>query len=256
MSERMPVLFVGHGSPMNAIEDNVFSQGWKQIAREIPRPKMLLSVSAHWYMAGSRINDTAVPRLIYDMYGFPKELYQVRYPVPGAPTLAAMAQELLGSVLTVDNSWGIDHGTWSVLRHIYPDADIPSTQLGIDRNAPAEEHYRIGQTLSVLRNEGVLIMGTGNIVHNLALANWRMESGYGWNDEFDGYIKQSILAGDHSAVVDHKRAGESAAMAFTTMEHYYPLLYVLGASSSGDRVHVFNEAGTMGSISMTSYLIG
>lgn len=256
MSSRMPVLFVGHGSPMNAIEENDFSRGWEHIAREIPRPQAILSVSAHWYVPGSKINDSAASSLIYDMYGFPKELYQVRYPAPGAPGLAESVRSLLPDTVATDNSWGIDHGTWSVLRRMFPLADIPVTQLSIDRRLPATEHYFLGRELCGLREEGVLIMGTGNIVHNLALANWQMERGFAWSYEFDGYIRDRIFSGDHEAVIDHHSAGESAKMAFTTMEHYYPLLYVLGASAHMDRVRIFNEGSTMGSVSMTSYVLG
>ncbi len=256
MSSRMPALFVGHGSPMNAIEENDFSRGWEHIAREIPRPQAILSVSAHWYVPGSRINDSTAPNLIYDMYGFPKALYEVSYPAPGAPELAASVQRLLPGHVATDNSWGIDHGTWSVLRRMYPAADIPVTQLSIDRRLSAAEHYRMGRALGGLRDEGVLILGTGNVVHNLALVNWHMDGGFAWNDEFDGYIRDRIIEGDHESVINHHSAGASAKMAFTTMEHYYPLLYVLGASAHEDRVRVFNEAAVLGSISMTSYVMG
>lgn len=253
-SNRMPVLFVGHGSPMNAIEDNPYTKGWMDIAERIPRPTAILAVSAHWYTKGSRINDSLQPKLIYDMYGFPKELYEVQYNVEGSPELANTAKELIHKEITVDNSWGIDHGTWSVLCRMYPKADIPVVQLSIDRSAPAEEHYLLGQELSALRDKGVLILGSGNVVHNLSLVRFDMEQGFPWAQEFDQYIKNKILSKNHEDVIHYKRAGEMAELAFYTPDHYYPLLYVLGASQEADKISVYNESSTMGSLSMTSYL--
>lgn len=252
--ERMPVLFVGHGSPMNAIEDNPFSERWKTLPARIPRPKAILSVSAHWFTRGMRVCDSPLPPMIYDMYGFPDALYQVRYPVHGSQAYANRAKELVGDELSIDNSWGIDHGTWSVLRRMYPDADVPVFQFSVNASASAREHYAAGQKLRALREEGVLILGSGNIVHNLSRINWEMDGGYAWAEEFDGYIKTNILAGNDENVVDYHRAGSSASHAFHMLDHYAPLLYVLGAKDESDAVSVFNDARVLGSLSMTGYL--
>ncbi len=252
--DRMPVLFVGHGSPMNAIEDNPFSEYWKSLADKIPRPKAILTVSAHWFTRGLRVCDAPLPPLIYDMYGFPDELYQVRYPVHGSHKYAHMTKDFIGEKIEIDNSWGIDHGTWSVLRRVYPGAEIPVFQISVNASASAQEHYEIGQKLRALRNEGVLIFGSGNIVHNLSRVNWNMSDGYAWAEDFDGYIKKSILAGNDDNVINYRRAGSSASHAFYLLDHYAPLLYVLGAKDEADSATVFNDACVLGSMSMTSYL--
>ena len=254
--QRMPALFVGHGSPMNAIEDNEFSLTWEKIAKEIPKPEAILSVSAHWYTDGTRVNDSEEPRMVYDMYGFPEELYQVQYPVKGAAKLARYTKELIEKdIKDVDiDNWGIDHGTWSVLCRMYPEADIPVFQLSIDRNAGAEEHFRIGQELSALREKGVMILGSGNVVHNLFQINWDMTGGFQWAVEFDDYIKTKIIARQVMDVVDYTLAGKIAKMAVPTPDHFYPLLYVLGAMKEDDKLTIYNDKTTFGSISMTCYL--
>ena len=256
---RMPVLFVGHGSPMNAIEDNEFSKGWREIAGRLPRPRAILSVSAHWTISGTHVNDELHPRTIHDFYGFPKPLYDVTYQPPGAPGAARAAAHLLSDgpdaiTASVDNSWGIDHGTWSVLRWMYPYADIPVFQLSIARRESRQHHLDIGRQLRPLRDQGILILGSGNVVHNLALADWGMAGGFDWADDFDQYIRDSVIDGRFDDVVNFHRAGNSVARAFTTTEHFDPLLYVLGAVDGRDQVAVFNEARIMGSLSMTSYL--
>ncbi len=251
---KMPVLFIGHGSPMNAIEENEFTDTWFELGKKLQRPRAVLSVSAHWYTDGTRICDAGYPRQIYDMYGFPKELYQLKYPVKGEPDMAQRTMKLIGRDTAVDNSWGIDHGTWSVLCRMYPEADIPVFQLSIDKGSGAEVHYRLGQELRDLREQGVLILGSGNIVHNLSKIDWHLEGGYSWAEEFDGYIKSAILGGSHKEVVNYENAGKISESAFYTPEHYYPLLYILGASDSGDEISVWNEACILGSLSMTSYL--
>lgn len=251
---RMPVLFVGHGSPMNAIEDNIFTKEWERIGQEIPRPKSILCVSAHWYNKGTKVNDSLHPKTVYDMYGFPKALYEVKYPVNGDPELAHKTKRMVRHEVSIDNQWGIDHGTWSVLCRMYPEADIPVFQLSVDANADARVHYEIGQDLAVLRDEGVLIVGSGNVVHNLALVDWNKEGGFDWAETFDRYIKDAILEKDFEKVIHYKTAGGSADKAFYTPEHYFPLLYVLGAAAEEDKVTVFNEACVMGALSMTSYL--
>lgn len=251
---KAPLLFVGHGSPLNAIEDNSYTKSWQGIAAKIPRPSAILSVSAHWYTDGSRINDTAKPKIIYDMYGFPDELYKVMYNAPGAPELARITKNLIQRDVRVDNSWGIDHGTWSVLYKMYPEADIPVYQLSVDGNANAEVQFQIGQQLRTLREQGVLIFASGNVVHNLAKVNWNMSDGYSWAVEFDGYIKDKILAREYQDVINYKSAGRSAELAFYQPDHFYPLLYVLGASEKTDRLSIYNESCTLGALSMTSYL--
>ncbi|MGE5629181.1 MAG: 4,5-DOPA dioxygenase extradiol [Solirubrobacterales bacterium] len=254
LSKKMPVLFVGHGSPMNAIENNVYSRTWIKIADEIPRPKAILAVSAHWFTNGTRINDEARPKMIYDMYGFPEELYKVQYNSNGAPELAHHTMDLVSREISIDNSWGYDHGAWAILKRMYPKADIPVYQLSVDMNADAKTHFQIGRELSSLRDEGVLILGSGNVVHNLSRINWNMEGGYPWAVEFDGYIKDKILKAQYEDVINYKSAGKSQEASFNTPEHFYPLLYVLGAVSPEDKVKIFNDSCILGSLSMTSYL--
>lgn len=253
-AEKMPVLFIGHGSPMNAVEDNDYTRNWSKIADMIPQPKAILSVSAHWFTRGARIADSEKPKMVYDMYGFPEELYQTKYDAAGAPDFARRTKALIKSDVLIDNSWGIDHGTWSVLCKMYPHADIPVFQLSVDSNAPAETHFGIGQDINSLRDEGVLILGSGNIVHNLSKVNWDMEGGYQWAYDFDSYIKDRIVKKRFDDVVGYRNAGRSAESAVHTPDHFYPLLYILGASRHEDKAEVFNEACTLGSISMTCYL--
>ncbi|MDD3212255.1 MAG: 4,5-DOPA dioxygenase extradiol [Eubacteriales bacterium] len=250
----MPVLFVGHGSPMNAIEDNTFSERWKQLGARLPKPEAILSVSAHWFTNGTKVTDTPAPKMIYDMYGFPEALYRVTYPAPGSPRFARLAKNLIGSGVEIDNTWGLDHGSWSVLRRLYPDADAPVFQLSVDAQASMKEHFEIGRKLRSLREQGVLIFGSGNVVHNLARVDWNMDGGFPWADTFDGYIRENVLHRNFKNVVGYEQAGSSASLAFTTPDHFAPLLYVLGASDERDRISVFNEARMMGSLSMTSYL--
>lgn len=251
---KMPVLFIGHGSPMNAIEENEFTEKWADLRSQLPRPKAILSISAHWYTEGISICDALYPTQIYDMYGFPRELYELKYPVKGSPELAHSTKELLTSEVQIDRRWGIDHGTWSVLCRMYPEADIPVCQLSIDRNADAATHYQIGRELSSLREQGVLILGSGNVVHNLSKINWELEGGYPWAEEFDAFIKNAIICRHHDEVLHYEKAGKSAEQAFYTPEHFYPLLSVLGAIDELDHVSVFNDSCVLGSLSMTSYL--
>lgn len=252
--QKMPVLFIGHGSPMNAIEENQYSSQWEKLPARIPRPQAILSVSAHWFTSGTRVTDSPAPKMVYDMYGFPDELYQVTYNAPGSPHFAALTKELLNDNTPFDNTWGLDHGSWSVLRRIYPHADIPVFQLSVDRLAPAKIHFEMGRKLRALRQQGVLILGSGNIVHNLARVNWNMNGGYPWAEEFDNYIKDSILKGNLENVIHYQQAGASSSLAFSALDHFAPLLYVLGASDGNDLVTVFNDSCMLGSLSMTSYL--
>jgi 4,5-DOPA dioxygenase extradiol len=252
--ERMPILFIGHGSPMNAIEENEYTNNWIQIAKEIPTPKAILAISAHWYTDGTKVTDAVSPNVIYDMYGFPEELYKVNYQPKGSYEFAHRTKELISKEVTVDNSWGYDHGAWSVLCRMYPKADIPVYQLSVDQKASAEEHYRIGQEISRLREEGVLILASGNVVHNLFKINWEMDGGYPWADEFDHYIIKKVTSREYQDVIHYKRAGKAAELAFYTPEHFYPLLYILGASSEEDELTIVNDSCLMGSLSMTCYL--
>jgi 4,5-DOPA dioxygenase extradiol len=252
--KKMPALFVGHGSPMNAIEDNDYTRNWAKIAREIPKPEAILAISAHWYTNGSNITDDEHPKMVYDMYGFPEELYKVVYKAKGSPELAHLTQNLIKKNVKIDNSWGYDHGTWSVLNRMYPEAEIPVCQLSVDSNASAETHFKIGQEISSLREKGVLLFGSGNVVHNLAKISWGMAGGYPWAIDFDRYIKDQISKKQYQEVINYRNAGKSSELAFFTPEHFYPLLYVLGASNEDDRVSIFNDSCVMGSLSMTSYL--
>lgn len=251
---KMPALFIGHGSPMNAIEENGFTKGWKQIAVQIPKPEAILSVSAHWYTLGTRIMDNENPRMIYDMYGFPRELYEIVYPAVGSPGLAMEAKGLLGDGAALDGGWGFDHGTWSVLHVMYPKADIPVFQISVNRRGTPESHYELGRKIAGLREKGVLVLGSGNVVHNLAMVDFDREDGFDWAYEFDGYIRDAIMNRRHELVMDYKKAGECARLAFPTPDHYDPLLTVLGASGAEDKISIFNEACTLGSMSMTCYL--
>ncbi len=251
--KEMPVLFVGHGSPMNAIEENTFTKKWVEIAAKLPKPVAILAISAHWTTNGSKVTDSQQPKTIYDMYGFPKELYEVVYRPAGSPEYAHLTRDLIGHA-QIDNSWGIDHGTWSVLRVMYPEADIPVFQLSVSQNETRAYHYEVGQKLKALRKKGVLILGSGNVVHNLGRAHWGMASGYDWAVEFDAYIHDKISKRAYQDVIDYHKAGKSAALAFHTTEHFDPLLYVLGASDETDQLTIFNDACTLGSLSMTSYL--
>jgi 4,5-DOPA dioxygenase extradiol len=252
--DKMPVIFIGHGSPMNAIEDNKFTRKWSEIAAGIPKPEAIMAISAHWYTDGVRIMDEVNPKIIYDMSGFPKELYEVEYKAVGAPELAHFTKSLIDTSITIDNSWGYDHGTWAVLNVMYPNADIPVYQLSVNSRASADAHFAIGKQLKVLRDKGVLIFGSGNVVHNLARVNWDMDGGYDWAYDFDNYIKDKISKREYHQVIEYQKAGKSAELAFTTPDHFFPLLYVLGALNEDDRVLVYNNSCVMGSLSMTSYV--
>jgi len=252
---KMPVLFIGHGSPMNAIEDNNYTRTWRSIAEWIRKPEVILSVSAHWYTKGTKIMNEESPKTIYDMYGFPKELYEVSYNIAGSPGIAKYSREMISRETKYDNSWGIDHGTWSVLVHMYPDRDIPVFQISIDADAPPVDQYKIGKELKALREQGVLIFGTGNIVHNLRLIDWNKASeGFDWAYEFDGYIYENIFSKNHENILKFNELGIIAKLAVPTPDHFYPLLYVLGASDADDKISVYNKSCELGSLTMTSYL--
>ena len=255
LMSKMPALFVGHGSPMNAIEDNQYTGTWTSIAERIPKPEVILSISAHWFTKGTKIMNEENPKTIYDMYGFPKELYDVSYNTAGSPGFAKISRDLISRETKYDNSWGIDHGTWSVLVHMYPDRDIPVFQISIDADASPEKHYKIGKELRALREQGVLIFGSGNIVHNLRLVDWhKANKGFDWAYEFDKYIYESILNKNHDNIIKFNEQGNIARLAVPTPDHFYPLLYALGASDEDDKISVFNRFCELGSLSMTAYL--
>lgn len=250
----MPVLFVGHGSPMNAVENNEYTKTWQTLAGTLPRPSAILSVSAHWFTEGERIQTAPRPRQVYDMYGFPQELYDLKYRPDGKPELAEKVLKLVHTSVSTDNSWGIDHGTWSVLCRMYPDADIPVVQLSVNRSASLQDQFELGRELQPLRDDGILIFASGNIVHNLGMTDWDKPDGFGWADAFDGTVKDAVLAGDVQSVIN-AASGKDARRAVPTPDHFMPLLYALGAAD-GDKPVVFNDARTLGSLSMTSYIFG
>jgi len=252
----MPTLFIGHGSPMNAIEDNIHTRAWRQLGTSLPRPQAILAISAHWYTNGSGVTTAAQPRTIHDFYGFPPELFAQNYPAAGSGALARRVQELLRPDTVVeDHEWGLDHGSWSVLTHLYPQADVPVVQLSIDATRAPEYHYRLGQKLAALRDDGVLILGSGGIVHNLQRMRWEAGADdYAWAVSFDQYVRSALTRGDHQAVIEFEQIGEAAQLSVPTPEHYLPLLYVLGASSKSDEVAFPTEGIEMGSISMLSVL--
>ena len=252
----MPALFIGHGNPINAIEENVFSRAWADAARSLPTPEAILCVSAHWQTTGTRVTTMPKPRTIYDFSGFPKALYDVVYPCPGLPELYETITETLPVVnIRKDVSWGLDHGAWSVLCHMFPRADIPVVQLSLDRTLLPLHHYDLGKRLKALRRKGVLIIGSGNIVHNLGMVTWD-DRAYDWAIAFDEKIKQLILSHDHEAIIDYEKMGPDAAMAIPTNEHYLPLLYILATEEDGDEMAFFAEDITLGSISMRCLKIG
>lgn len=253
-----PALFVGHGSPMNGIEDNAFSRRWAEKGREIPQPKAVLCVSAHWFTRGTRITAMEAPRTIHDFYGFPPELEAVTYPAPGDPALAKATAELLQPAAPLlDHDWGLDHGAWTVTRHMYPEANIPVLQLSIDYTQPAWRHYELGRELLALRRKGVLVLGSGNMVHNLRMMNWQMADGaYDWAAAAQERFSTLIRDGDAAALARYDTLGREVGLAIPTPEHYLPLMYVLGLSQKDEPVSFFNDRTVMGSVSMTSLQIG
>jgi 4,5-DOPA dioxygenase extradiol len=254
----MPAIFFGHGNPMNALTRNGYTEAWRRIGEELPRPKAILAISAHWYVPGIGVTVATAPRTIHDFGGFPKELYQVQYPAPGEPALARRVQSLLAPFdVKLDESWGLDHGTWSVLTHVYPQADVPVVQLGIDATKPASFHFETGKKLAVLREEGVLILGSGNLVHNLRTYAWgHPQEPYDWAMRFEHAARQMILAREYKPLIDYERMGKDAALSIPTPEHYLPLLYVLGAGRNGDSVRFPAEGVDGGSISMLAVQLG
>jgi 4,5-DOPA dioxygenase extradiol len=256
-SAKMPVLFIGHGSPMNAIEDNDFSRFLTTLGTRLPRPQAILSISAHWMTEGTWVTQMAKPKTIHDFYGFPKPLFEVSYPAPGSPQIANLITTTLKTVHPDKETWGLDHGTWAILRHIYPKADIPTLQLSLHMEEPASYHYELGEKLRFLREKGVLIVGSGNIVHNLGKINWD-ENGkpFEWAVQFDEWTKSKISARDMKALTDHYLDAPGGKESVPTPEHYYPLLYTLGASEKTDSLSFEYEGIQNGSISMRALSFG
>ncbi|MGN6603818.1 MAG: 4,5-DOPA dioxygenase extradiol [Ginsengibacter sp.] len=256
----MPVLFVGHGSPMNGIEDNEFSKRWEEMGKQIPVPSAVLVVSAHWFTKGTRVTAMEFPQTIHDFGGFPQELFDVEYPAPGHPALAKETASLLQSAhVELDHDWGLDHGAWTVVRRMYPKANIPVLQLSIDYTKDARYHYELAKELYALRKKGVLIIGSGNMVHNLRMISWAKmdEPGYGydWALTMNEKFKQLIAEGDYQPLINYENLGPESRLAIPTPEHYFPLMYSLGLKDSKDNISFFNDKAMAGSLTMTSVLI-
>lgn len=257
----MPVLFIGHGSPMNGIENNVFSLQWEKTAKELPIPKAVLVVSAHWLTNGTYITAMDQPKTIHDFGGFPKELFGVQYPAPGNSQLASEIKELITSTnVGLNHDWGLDHGAWTVVRRMYPDATIPVLQLSIDYSKPASYHYSLAKELVALRKKGVLIIGSGNMVHNLRMVAWdkldKPGFGYDWAIEMHELFKKKIADGDHQALINYETLSKSVKLAVPTPDHYYPLMYTLGLQNKNEQPVFFNDELVAGSLNMTSVKFG
>lgn len=253
------MLFLGHGSPMNALDDNVFTRGFEKVSREMPRPTAILCISAHWETRGTFVTAMEQPRTIHDFGGFPRELFEVQYPAPGSPELALETQrEVRGTEVGLDYSWGLDHGCWSVVKHLYPDASVPVFEMSIDYTQPPAYHYALGKELAALRRKGVLIVGSGNTVHNLRMAAWNRlgESfGYDWAVEANEKMKAMVVSGDHEGLVRYDQQGKAFQLAIPTPEHYIPLLYTLGLQEKDEAPTLFNDGLLAGSLNMLSVKI-
>ncbi len=259
MADVLPAIFFGHGNPMNAVLDNNYTQAWRRLGEATARPKAILSISAHWFVPQVGVTVSTAPRTIHDFGGFPPELYKVRYPAPGDPRLARRVKEMLAPLpVALDDSWGLDHGTWSVLRHVYPAADIPVVQLAIDERQPPQFHFEIGRRLAPLRGEGVLIVGSGNIVHNLHAYAWgaHRPEPYDWAVRFETRARELLLSGETKPLIDYETLGREALLSIPTPDHYLPLLYVIGARQQGEPIAFPVEGMDGGSISMLSVQVG
>ena len=256
---KMPVLFLGHGSPMNAIEENEFVLAFKKLGKELVRPSAILCISAHWETKGTFVTAMQNPPTIHDFGGFPQALFDVQYPASGSPELALETQKIITKTdVGLDNKWGLDHGSWSVVKHLYPNADIPVIQMSIDYSQPAKYHYELAKEISVLRQRGVLIIGSGNIVHNLRLVAWKKlneEFAFDWATEANEMMKRHILSGDHQKLINFKSQGKAFDLAIPTPEHYLPLLYTLALKEENEKITLFNDKPVGGSLSMTSLKI-
>ena len=257
---KMPVLFVGHGSPMNAIEENEFTLYWKKLAAEIEKPKAVLCISAHWLTRGTFVTAMNHPKTIHDFGGFPQALFDVNYPAPGNPELAEETAKLITSTsVGLDHEWGLDHGTWSIVKNMYPNAEIPVLQLSIDYSQPAQYHYDLAKQLGALRKKGVLIIGSGNMVHNLGMVAWdklNESFGFDWAIEMNSIFKKKIEENDHTALIQYEKLSSAAKLAVPTPDHYYPLIYSLGLKEEKDSISFFNDKPVAGSLTMTSVKFG
>lgn len=258
---KMPVLFLGHGSPMNAIEENQFVQGFRKAADEIPKPNAILCISAHWFTDGTKVTAMDMPKKIHDFGGFPQALFDVEYPAPGSPELAKETAGLLSPVLVEeDHHWGLDHGAWSVIRHMYPEADIPVIQMSIDYTKPPQYHFDLAKKLHKLREKGILIIGSGNIIHNLRLIDWRnlntVGAGWDWAIEAREKTNSWLLNGNFQNIIDYHKQGTSLQYAAPSPDHYLPLIYSLGLKDKSENLALFNDELIGGSLSMTSVRIG
>jgi 4,5-DOPA dioxygenase extradiol len=260
-TETMPALFVGHGSPMNAIQENLFTESWRNIGKRIPKPSAILCVSAHWLTRGTYVTAMEKPKTIYDFGGFPDELFQVKYPASGSPSVAKETQELVKTTsIQLDTDWGLDHGTWSFLKHMYPDADIPVLQFSIDYSKPASYHYELGKELQALRNKGVLLIGSGNLVHNLGMVAWdKMEEvnfGFDWALECNALFKEKILLRDIDALTNYSTLHKFIHYAIPTPDHYFPFIYQMAWLKANEKIEFFNDYAVAGSLTMTSVALG
>jgi 4,5-DOPA dioxygenase extradiol len=259
-TEKMPVLFLGHGSPMNAIEENQFVTGFRDLAKTLPKPNAILCISAHWFTNGTKVTAMEMPRTIHDFGGFPQELFAVQYPAKGSPELATITQELLlPTEVELDQHWGLDHGAWSVIKHLYPDADIPVIQMSIDYTKPGQYHFELAQKLSALRTKGILIVGSGNIIHNLRMVDFRNINtdnyGYDWAVEARSDINDYLLDGNFQPLIDFEKQSKAFQLSIPTPEHYLPLIYTLGLKGESEELSLFNDKLVAGSLSMTSVKI-
>lgn len=260
-TDQMPVLFLGHGSPMNAIEENEFVRGFREIGKTIPKPQAILVISAHWETKGTFVTAMEQPRIIYDFGGFPPELYQVKYPAPGSPQLARETKSIIRKTeVGLDQSWGLDHGAWSVVKHLYPNADVPVIQMSLDYSQPPQYHYELAKELASLRKKGVLIIGSGNMVHNLRMVAWDKfdvdNFGYDWALDASERMKKYIVSGDHTPLIRYGSQGMSFELAIPSPDHYLPLLYALALKEGEEKVTLFNDKAVAGSLTMTSVSIG
>jgi 4,5-DOPA dioxygenase extradiol len=260
-TDKMPVLFIGHGSPMNAIEENEFVTGWREVGKTIPKPNTILCISAHWETRGTHVTVMEKPRTIHDFGGFPPELFEVQYPAPGSPELAKEVRDTVKNVeVRSDEKWGLDHGCWSVIKQLYPNADVPIVQMSLDYYQAPQYHYELGKELAQFRNKGILIVGSGNIVHNLRMLAWdKLEEpgyGYDWAIEANDKIKKFILNGDHQSLINYQAQGKAFDLAIPTPEHYLPMLYVLALQGENEKVSLFNDKPVAGSLTMTSMKVG
>ena len=252
-SETMPVLFVGHGNPMNAIEQNDYAHAWQQLGKTLPRPNAILCISAHWETKGTFVTAMEKPKTIHDFYGFPKALFDVEYPAAGSAELAKETkQSITKTPVGFDYEWGLDHGSWSVLKHIYPDADVPVIEMSMDYTQGPQWHFDLAKELAVLRNKGVLIIGSGNMVHNLQAVDFNKAGGFDWAMEANDIFKKLINGGDYKSLINYGALGKAVQMAVPTPDHYLPLLYTLGVTGAGENISLFNDKADVGSITMTS----